>query len=269
MRLRIGLRVGAQRGARLALFAGLICSLTLPVVGIGNDKTPPTHGQMIDSGTFGIFLGGRRVGTEKFRVEQVSPERSVTTSEVSVDDGQTRAAQTSELELSGRGDLLRYSWQEQAPGHAQSVIEPGDAVLMQHITLTPNDKTVNQKYLLPTSTSILDDYFFVHREILAWRYLASVCTPTAQGLQCRQGRGQFPVLVPRQQTSSSVAMEFGGTEEVIIAGTRRTLSRFILHTAPGDPSAGAVPDTIDWTLWLDADKKLVRIVAGNVEVVRD
>ena len=199
----------------------------------------------------------------------MSPERSVTTSEVTVDDGQTRAAQQSELELSSHGELLRYSWQEQSPGRAQSVVEPGDAVLVQQITLSPTDKPVSQKYLLPAATLVLDDYFFVHRQILAWRYLASVCAPSPDGLRCRQGRGQFSVLIPRQQTSASVAVEFQGTDEVNVQGTKRTLMRFVVHTASGDPGAGTNPDTVDWSLWLDGDKKLVRIVAGSIEVLRD
>src|SRR5215831_11783451 len=165
-----------QNGARAAVkFALPLLMVSLAAQpGNGNDKNPPAHGQLVDSGTFGIFIGGRRVGTEKFRIVQTSNDLSTTTSEVTVDDGQTRAAQTSELEISSKGELVRYSWQEQAPGRAQATVEPGDAVLMQHVLLGPTDKPVSQKYLLPASTLILDDYFFVHREVLVWRYLASV-----------------------------------------------------------------------------------------------
>jgi hypothetical protein len=261
------LQNGARSAVKFVLPLLIVGLAALP--GNGNDKNPPAHGQLVDSGTFGIFMGGRRVGTEKFRIVQTSADLSTTTSEVTVDDGQTRAEQTSELEISSKGELVRYSWQEQAPGRAQTTVEPGDAVLMQHLTLGPTDKPVSQKYLLPASTIILDDYFFVHREVLVWRYLASVCRPSADGLHCQNARGEFPVLVPRQQTSASVAIDFGGTEETNVGGVRRTLARYVLHTVSGDPASGGLPDTVDWSLWLDPDKKLVRIVAGSIEVLRD
>ena len=251
----------SRRGAALVLIA----LFALP--GLAGDK--PAHTQLVDSGTFGIFVSGQRIGTEKFRIERTADESSLTSSEVTVEDSNGRASQSSELQVSGKGDLMRYSWQEQTPGRAQSVVEPSDAVLLQRITLNATDKPINQKYLLPTSTLILDDYFFVHREILAWRFLAGVCTPSPEGLRCKTGRGEFPVLVPRQQTSASVAIEFSGTEELMFKGAKHKLSRFVLRTASGDPSAGGLPDSVDWTIWLDSENKLVRVVAAGMEVVRD
>jgi hypothetical protein len=228
----------------------------------------PERGKAVDSGTFGIYVSGQRVGTEQFRVDQLPNGDSVTSSEVSVQAGDINAAQSSELELSGKGDLIRYSWQEQSPGNGTSTVEPGEAVLMQHITTSPNAKAIHQKYLLPASTIILDDYFFVHREILAWRFLASNCKPAGSGrLQCQAA--MFPALVPRQQTSTSVAIEIRGMEKVTIKGVARDLTHLVLHTASGDPDAQGVPDMTDWSLWLDSDHKLVRIAAAGMEVVRD
>jgi len=128
---------------------------------------------------------------------------------------------------------------------------------------------LNQKYLLPASTLILEDYFFVHREILVWRYLATTCAASGGGLQCKSAPGQFPVLVPRQQTSASVAIEFRGADEVTSNGGTRRLMHYLLRTASGDPNGAGVPDTVDWHMWLDSDKKLVRVAAAGMEVVRD
>src|SRR5215472_18157163 len=64
------------------------------------DKQSARH--VVDSGTFGIYLNGRRIGTEKFHVEQ-GPNTSLATSEVTIDDGSIRASQSSELEVASNG----------------------------------------------------------------------------------------------------------------------------------------------------------------------
>jgi hypothetical protein len=55
-------------------------------------------------------------------------------------------------------------------------------------------------------------------------------------------------------------MEFSGKDKVAIRGTERELDRFTLKTENGD-----------WSMWLDDQFKVVRIVItdANTEVVRD
>jgi hypothetical protein len=131
--------------------------------------------------------------------------------------------------------------------------------LMQHITGI-TDKTIDQPYILPVSTVILDDYFFSQREVLAWRYLAGSCRPDPASGGCKLPRAQFGVVVPRQRTSMLVNMEYVGRETVNVRGQKRELSRFNLQS-----------DGIDWGLWLDQNNKLIRIyiAADATEVVRD
>jgi hypothetical protein len=220
------------------------------------DKQVPAR-RVVDSGSFGIYLNGRRVGTEKFNVEQGSTS-SVATSEVEVDDGATRAVQSSELEITPSGSLLHYRWHEDGPEKGQSTVEPSTDFLIQRTQMQADQKQLQQPYVLPPSTPILDDYFFVHREILAWRYLASVCEPVPEGLKCKSGPGQFGVLVPRQHTSFPVQVEYKGPDKVAIRGAERMLNRFTLTC-----------DGTVWQLWLDQENKLIRVLVEGTEVVRD
>lgn len=215
------------------------------------------QGALVDSGSFGIFVNGKRIGTEKFQVERQA-NASIATSEVTVADGQVQASQSSELKLSPTGDVQRYAWRELSPGKAESVVEPKNEFLVQHISAGPTEKAQDQPYILTPSTAILDDYFFSHRELLAWRYLAEACKTGEK--ECKLIPAQFPVLIPRQRLSITVRVEYAGREKVPVRGAERELDRFNLQS-----------DDEDWALWFDDSHKLVRIViaAQNIEIVRD
>ncbi|HZP16569.1 MAG TPA: hypothetical protein VFB00_01295, partial [Terriglobales bacterium] len=60
------------------------------------DKQPA--GGIVDSGTFGVYAGGRRVATETFSIRQ-GPDGSVVTSQFKSAQGEQTAEQASELQL--------------------------------------------------------------------------------------------------------------------------------------------------------------------------
>ena len=239
-----------------ALLSGA-AMVTVAAFALGGKETP---GQTVDSGSFGVFLGGRRVATETFSIEQQATG-SVVTSEFKMENGGDQARQSSELQLSLTGDLRRYDWKEITPGKAQATVTPNDTFLMQRSIRNPGEKAEEQPYILPLATSILDDYFFVHREILAWRYLKFGCRENHGRLECPKGQKvQLGVLVPHSRTSMLVSMEFVGREKVPVRGEERELNRLTLKGDSGE-----------WALWLDDQYKLVRILVpeDNTEVVRD
>ena len=86
-------------------------------------------------------------------------------------------------------------------------------------------KPAEQSFLLPSTTPILDNNFFVHREVLAWRYLAAACKPEGGGLKCQQGPAEFGALVPQDRMSMPVRMELVGKEKVTIRGAEHDLLR--------------------------------------------
>lgn len=244
---------------RLAQRLGLLLIMATAVAGVAADKKPAAPaGKMVDSGSFGVFANGKRVATETFQIEQM-PDSSVVKSEFKTIDG-SKAVQTAELVIAANGDLRRYTWSESSPGKASSVIEPQDHFLVQHINTGASDKPIDQPYILPPSTVILDDYFFSHREVLAWRYLGGNCRPDPRTGACNLPRAQFGALIPRQHTSMLVNLEFVGRETINVHGQKRELSRFNLQG-----------DGLDWGLWLDEHHMLVRIyiAADSIEVVRD
>ena len=241
-----------HRTARFSLVLGVLASAVLAIAG---SKTVKSSGNptLVDSGSFGIFQGGHRIATETFRVEQ-RPDYSTTTSDLKLTDG---SGQSSELQLWSNGNLRKYVWRATAPEKAESVLEPGDQVLTQLIR-RGSEKPHKIPYVLPASTIVLDDYFFVHRELLTWRYLASGCLPGE--VKCRMPKAQLGIIVPRQHTPATVTMEYVGREQVTLRGTQQELNRFNLKS-----------EDQNWQLWLDDHNKLVRIVIAseNTEVVRD
>ena len=225
----------------------------------GKDDKAPTA-QNVDSGSFGVFMNGRRVATETFSVHQSSTGSSIV-SEFKSEAGADKAEQKSEWQMSPNGDLRKYEWKEVSPGQSQAVVVPNQEFLTERFRASPQDKELEQPFMLPASSSLLDDYFFVQREVLVWKYLASSCKQDKGALQCPlKQRVQFGALNPHARSSISVTLEFAGREKVTIRGAEVELNRLDLKGESGT-----------WTLWVDDQYKLQRILIqdGNTEVVRD
>ena len=229
------------------------CLLLLAVALTAKDS-----GESVDSGAFGVFISGRRVATETFSVQQQGGSTSMISAQIKGEDGSS--SQHSELQITSTGTLVKYEWHEMTPGKSNLVVVPNNEFLLETVTQKPGDKPADQPFLLPTSTPILDNNFFIHREILAWRYLSSACTPEAAGLKCVPG--EFGVLVPQGRTSFHLSIQPIGDEKITIRGTEQTLLHLDLKSEDGD-----------WSLWLNTKDhyKLMRIikVGEPVEVVRD
>jgi hypothetical protein len=215
----------------------------------------------VDSGTFGVLVNGRRVATESFRVEQRS-DYSTITSELKFGDATVQAIQTSELLMLPSGVLKRYTWKETQPSKSQIVVEPqDDQFIVAHITQSPSDPPKDSVHPLAPSTSILDDNFFSHMEVLGWKYMAMNCHPNAQGRNdCKWAPLRMPVFVPHQQESMVVQFQFLSMDKMKLNGIEGEFRSFKLQSETGD-----------WLLWFNDQNKLVRvlILADNTEVLRD
>lgn len=220
-------------------------------------KTPPVAKHTADSGSFGIFVNGKRIGTETFRIEE-GPDISVATSEIKVDDGTGKAEQNSEMRVDHNGNLRLYRWRSTLPTREETVVEPNEDLLMEHIT-PADQKKIDLPHILPLSTSILDDNFFSHREILAWRYLATSCN-TEEGRPHSCWRGMFGVLVPRQHIAVNASVELVGRSVIKIKGVETELNELKVDTGGGL-----------WLIWIDDKMKVQKmaIPADRVEIIRD
>jgi hypothetical protein len=247
------------RRALALILASSLAAFAGASAGDKKDKQKAAANQTIDSGSFGIFIKGQRVATETFHIEQISGT-SVIKSQLKETSGGDSTSEKSDLELGSNGELLRYEW-SQSSGGSLSVF-PDNEFLKERISASSNSKTAEQAFLLPGVTPILDNNFFIHREVLAWKYLNAVCQPAGGDTKCRQEPADFGTLVPQDRTSMSVRMSLGGKEKVAIRGTERDLLRLNLHG-----------EQFDWALWVDENDHFklmkVSIPADNTEVVRD
>jgi len=224
------------------------------------EKEKEHEGKNIDSGSFGVFQNGRRVGTETFSIYQ-SGSGSIIHSEFKTDNATTPAVQTSDLQLNTAGEIQRYEWKELSPDQAESQVVPNDDFLTQKWRSGPQGKEHQQPYLLSLSTSILDDYFFIHREVLAWKFLAIACKQEKGQVQCPlKHHTQFATLNPHSQSSAPLDAEFLGREKVNLKGSQQDLIKLELKNDAGT-----------WQLWLDEQFKVMRIsiIGENTEVERD
>ena len=223
------------------------------------EKEKEHEGKPIDSGSFGVFQNGHRVGTETFSIYQTSGG-SVIHSEFKTENTPPDV-QTSDMQLATNGEIRRYEWNEISPEKATSVVVPNDDFLSQKWSAGPQEKEHEQPYLLPTSTSILDDYFFIHRELLAWKFFGQSCKQEKGILQCPlKQRSQFGTLNPRQHSSAPLSAEFLGREKVSLKSGPQDLIKLELKNDAGT-----------WQLWLDDQFKVMRmsIVGENTVVDRD
>lgn len=226
-------------------------------VGASDQKEKKPGNKVVDSGSFGIFVNGKRVGTETFRIEQRAGA-NMATSEIKVDDGKTRANQTAEMLVTSKGELRSYNWRSTAPQKEESSVEAKDQLLVEHV-VPADQKKMDVPHILPVSTVILDDNFFSHRELLIWRYLATGCMlNAAKERLC--GASSFGILVPQQHVAASVTVELIGRDKIQVKGVEQEVNKIKLES-----------EGIVWMLWVGDDYKVVKMAvpSNNVEVVRD
>ncbi|HET6844594.1 MAG TPA: hypothetical protein VFK06_23345 [Candidatus Angelobacter sp.] len=243
---------------KLTVFFAVTLAATL-CFGAGHDeknRKDAKPSKVVDSGSFGIFINGKRIGTETFRIEQ-GAEYGVASSQIKVDDGSgSKAEQNSEMQVMSNGNLRQYSWHSTVPVKEESIVEPKDEFLVEHVTFADQRKQ-DVPYVLPLATVILDDNFFSHREILLWRYLAA-CERKQDQISCAPTK--FGVLVPHQHASGNTSVALVGRDKTTIKGVQKELNKVQMDA-----------DGVQWVLWVDDTYMVVKmeVPSSNVEVVRD
>ena len=242
--------------------AALLAAASLTIAASAADKknqAKAAPAETVDSGSFGIFVKGQRVATETFSIQQQTGSSAIK-SQVKQTATADAISQKSDLELTAAGELIRYEWSQSSGGSL--TVAPNNEFLLEKITTPSSTKIIERPFLMPITSAILDNNFFVHREVLVWRYLAAACKPEGGALKCQQDPGDFGVLVPQDENSEHVRMELVGKEKIQVRGTDRALMRLNLKG-----------DDFDWALWVDEQDhfKLIRVAipADNTEVVRD
>jgi hypothetical protein len=237
----------------------IVISLQFAAASNKDDKKDKLKPQVVDSGSFQVIKKGEHVLTETFTIEQ-QEGISIVKAQLKEIVGGDPATQKFYMEFTSQGELLNYDWSQSSGGSLS--VEPKNDFLIEKITAPGASKPAEQPFLMPSSSTILDNNFFIQREILAWRYLAADCKSEAGGLKCQQGPAEFGVLVPQDRTSMSIRMELVGKEKISIRGVQRDLLRVNLSG-----------ENFQWSLWLDDQDhfKLMRVAipADETEVIRE
>jgi hypothetical protein len=233
------------------------------------DKTPAKlEHKIVDSGSFGIFVDGKRIGTETFKIEQ-GPDVGIATAQLKVG----AAAQSAEMRVAPNGELRSYTWRSTQPEIETASVEPQNELLVEHLVFA-DQKKKDVRHMLSPTTAILDNNFFSQREVLLWRYLQTGCVwKEGQGRMC--GPSSYAILVPQDHSSANATLTYMGVEKVTVNGAEKMLSKVSLQL--GDPkqlvimNGSSEADSGQWLLWVDDQYKILKItvVGSNFEVVRD
>jgi len=251
--------VKLNRVAFRAGFLLLACSVTLLSHAAEKKSQAKPENKTIDSGSFGIFVKGQRVATESFHIQQGATSSTIK-SELKQTAGKDLVSQKSELQVTSNGELVLYDW-SQSSGGSLTVL-PKNEFLIEKITTPSYSKPAEQSFLMPNTSPVLDNNFFIHREVLVWRYLAADCKPEGASFKCQKDPAEFGVLIPQDRNSARVRIELVGDEKILVHGSERNLLRLNLKG-----------ESFEWSLWVDAGDqfKLIRVAipADETEVTRD
>src|SRR5580658_5033937 len=119
------------------MLAALLCVVGSYAKDKDKKDAPKAPGvQMVDSGSFGVFVRGQRVVTETFSVQQDNGI-SLVKSHLQ-ETGSSASGQKSELQMTSSAELVRYEWSD---GNGSLMVTPNNDFLLERITASPTAKT--------------------------------------------------------------------------------------------------------------------------------
>src|SRR2546430_10257628 len=92
---------------RIFVVLGTISLLFIALAAAAPAKEKEPAGQKVDNGSFGVFVNGRRGGTETFLIVQSNKGRAAN-SPFKTHPGTHPAAPASQIERTGKGAIRRY-----------------------------------------------------------------------------------------------------------------------------------------------------------------
>jgi hypothetical protein len=213
-------------------------------------------GTTVDSGSFVVMVGGKRVAKENFTMQQGANGNSVV-STLEFDNGTAKAQQQADLEVGSNGALHKYTWQELKPGKAKVVTEPQDTFIVVHQKMSETDTGKDITHPLDASTtSIVDENFYSHVQVLIWRYMAMNCDAK---MQCKFEEQKLPVFVPHEDMTQVFTLSYAGDQAILVKKSMMKANKFQVKTEVGE-----------MTVWMDGVKMVKLSLPGsNVEVVRE
>jgi hypothetical protein len=199
-----------------------------------------------DNGIFDIFLAGRAVGSETFKIH-TSVGKVEAQAEIRLrieQQGKTVDVQSSSrLVLDPQLRPVTYAWNHK--GLQSSGLEAdfrGKRARVRYMTV--NGATDERDFELPRDVLVLDDNVFHQYQLIAVRYQAM-----------GGGKLTFPVFVPQEALPSLLTVEDMGNATSTTDGVTANLQHLRITT-----------DVTHIDLWVDAQQHIERLFVAGVQL---
>lgn len=229
----------------LALFSASIAACSLIALGQESPPIPPLT-QVDDSGIFEIFLAGRAVGSETFKIHAFAGKVEAQ-AEIHLrmqQQGKTVEVQSSShLVLDPQLRPVTYAWSQKGPQSSGLDADFRDKLTrVRYMTVT--GATDDREFDLPHDVLVLDDNVFYQYQLIAIKYQAM-----------GGGRQTFRVFVPQEALPSSLTVEDMGNATSATEGVTANLRHLLITT-----------DVTHIDLWFDAQQHIQRVSVPGVQL---
>ena len=203
-----------------------------------------------DEGVFVISLGGRPVGTERFKIHS-SQGKVEAQGEIRLQleqNGKTVSVQSfPDLVLDPQLRPVAYTWNQKGPQSSRLEVDfSGKPARVRYKTISGNED--NRDFALPPDVVVLDDNVVHHYQLIIARYQAM-----------GGGKQTFRVFVPQEALPSLLTVEDMGNAATAIDGVTANLRHLVITT-----------DITHIDLWVDDQQHIERfsVPEAQLEAIR-
>ena len=199
-----------------------------------------------DEGVFVISLGGRPVGTERFKIHS-SQGKVEAQGEIRLhleQNGKTVGVQSfPDLVLDPQLRPVTYTWNQKGPQSSRLEVDfSGKLARVRYKTISGNED--NRDFALPPDVVVLDDNVVHHYQLIIARYQAM-----------GGGKQTFRVFVPQEALPSLLTVEDMGNATTAIGGVTANLRHLVITT-----------DVTHIDLWVDDQQHIERVSVPEAQL---
>ncbi|MGD0458218.1 MAG: hypothetical protein ABSC21_10805 [Terriglobia bacterium] len=199
-----------------------------------------------DEGVFVISLGGRPVGTERFKIHS-SQGKVEAQGEIRLhleQNGKTVGVQSfPDLVLDPQLRPVTYTWNQKGPQSSRLEVDfSGKLARVRYKTISGNED--NRDFALPPDVVVLDDNVVHHYQLIIARYQAM-----------GGGKQTFRVFVPQEALPSLQTVKDMGNAATAIDGVTANLRHLVITT-----------DVTHIDLWVDDQQHIERVSVPEAQL---
>jgi len=199
-----------------------------------------------DEGVFVISLGGRPVGTERFKIHS-SQGKVEAQGEIRLQleqNGKTVSVQSfPDLVLDPQLRPVAYTWNQKGPQSSRLEVDfSGKPARVRYKTISGNED--NRDFALPPDVVVLDDNVVHHYQLIIARYQAM-----------GGGKQTFRVFVPQEALPSLLTVEDMGNAATVIGGVTANLRHLLITT-----------NVAHIDLWVDDQEHIERLSVPEAQL---